>query len=133
MNFEVMLFLIFIFALLVIILISKRQSIREQIREDYQLDGFLDPHEYDFALTDHACERMAERLGIYDYEAMKKKASLAYRFGVSKRQADSKTAGELNRIEMKNENSVVLLYDGCIYIFSRDNVLITVYRFDEKY
>jgi len=52
----------------------------------------------------------------------------AYKFGKSARQVNQKTATRLRKIETKNENSVALLYDGWVYIFSKENVLITVYE-----
>lgn len=128
MNFEFILFLIFLFALVAVIIITKRQSRKDSARELYYEDGFFDPNKYRFALTDHARERMAERLGIYDYDEMNELAFKAYKFGKSARQVNQKTATRLRKIETKNENSVALLYDGWVYIFSKENVLITVYE-----
>lgn len=128
MTLEAFLFFAFLVALVAAIVVAKLQSRKDKAREVYWEDGFFDPNKYGFALTDHARERMAERLGIYDYDEMTELAFKAYKFGKSARQTDKKTAAELRRIEKKNGNSVVLLYDGYIYIFSKENVLITVYE-----
>ena len=112
LGLELVLFFVFLIVLVAVIIITKLQSRKDKVRELYWEDGFLDPKEYAFALTDHARERMAERFGIFDYDEMNELAFKAYKFGKSARQTDKITSAELRKIERKNENSVVLLYDG---------------------
>lgn len=91
-------------------------------------DGFYSLREHPVGLTTHARERLAERLGITDYDRANIQAFSAYRFGKSKRQVKQSSAYLLEESEKREENKVALLYGGYIYIFSRENVLITLYR-----
>lgn len=94
-------------------------------------DGFLSPDIYPIALTDHARMRIRERLGISDYQKMDAAVMDAYRFGKSKRQMKTTSAFLIDEIEQKHEKGIVLIYRNFIYIFSCENVLITVYRNDK--
>lgn len=93
-------------------------------------DGFYDPLSYPVALTTHARERFAERLGIYDDRKMYDMTFAAYAHGKSKRQIKKTSAYLVEEIEREHENSILLIYKSYIYVFSRDNVLITVYKND---
>lgn len=94
-------------------------------------DGFYSLREHPVELTTHARERLAERLGITDYDRANMQAFSAYRFGKSKRQIKQSSAYLLEELQKREENKVALLYGGYIYIFSRENVLITLYRNDK--
>lgn len=94
----------------------------------YSQDGFLNPWTNRIALTDHARQRMWERMGIDDYVKMDQLAIDAYCFGKSARQMMKSSAAMVRDIEERYENSVILVYHGFIFVFSRENVLITVYK-----
>ena len=94
-------------------------------------EGFNNPEVYPIVLSTHARERFCERLGIKDSQKMEMLAREAYRFGKSKRQIKKSSAFQVEEIENKYENSVVLIYQNVIYIFSCDNVLKTLYKNDK--
>ena len=94
-------------------------------------EGFLPPAYYPIGLTAHARERMMERLNIYDSDEMQLQAMKAYRFGKSKRQIRKTSGYQLDAIQSRHDNGVPLIYNNHIYIFSRENVLITVYWNDK--
>lgn len=110
--------------------VSKETKIKplSSSRENYSYDGFLSPKKYPVALTNHARERMEERLGLRSHERMDILAFDAYRYGKSARQLNRISAAQVRDIEAKHDNSVVLIYRNYIYVFSRENVLITVYK-----
>lgn len=93
-------------------------------------EGFLNPNIYQIALTDHARMRLSERLGIDNYSQMNKLAMDAYRYGKSKRQIKRTSAALVHDIEQSHDSSIVLIYKNYIYIFSCENVLITVFKND---
>ena len=93
-------------------------------------EGFCHISRHPVALTDHAIERLRERFGISDYRIMHQQVLLAYRYGKSKRQIKKTSAWVVEEIENKHNNSVVLIYKNFIYVFSKNNVLITVYKND---
>lgn len=93
-------------------------------------EGFYDPFVYPVALTTHARERFAERLGICDDRKMNDMTFDAYSYGKSKRQIKKTSAYLVEEIEREHENSILLIYRNYIYVFSRENVLITVYKND---
>jgi len=130
LNFEFWIFIAIIVVMLIVIAISKRESIKEKEKSIYDDDGFLNPETFPIALTDHARERMRERLGIKSEKKMEKLAHNAYKYGTSARLAGKTLSKEILRIQAKNENSVVLIYQGTVFIFSKENVLITVYKMD---
>jgi hypothetical protein len=94
-------------------------------------EGFYPPDAYPIAVTDHARLRLQERLGIKDPAQMEGAAAAAYRYGKSKRQIKKTSASLVDEIEQKHDNSAVLIYKNFIYVFSMENVLITVYRNDK--
>lgn len=97
----------------------------------FSADGFLDPRDNPVAVTDHARIRMQERMGIQNPDRMETLAFDAYRFGRSARQLPKASAAlvrdiEERHIEELQEKPIVLLYRNYVYIFSAENVLITV-------
>lgn len=94
----------------------------------YSADGFLDPRKYPLALTDHGRQRMAERLGISNHEEQYRQAFEAYQFGKSALQLPASAAARLTEKQSQYGHSVILLYRNQLYVFSPDNVLITVYQ-----
>ncbi len=94
-------------------------------------EGFYSPDEYPISITNHAHERMYERLGIRESQKRYAAALDAYRYGRSKRQIKKSSADLIEEIEQRHEDSVVLIHRNTIYIFSRDNVLKTVYKNDK--
>lgn len=93
-------------------------------------EGFYDPFVYPVALTTHARERFAERLGIYDDRKMNDMTFDAYSCGKSKRQLKQTSVYLVDEIERAHENGILLIHKNYIYVFSRENVLITVYKND---
>lgn len=94
----------------------------------YSADGFLNPHTHPIAITDHAYERVNERMGIESHSEIAELAKDAYRYGKSARQLNKTSAAQLRAKEQKHENTVMLIYKGHIFVFTEDNVLITVYK-----
>jgi len=93
-------------------------------------EGFEDPRLCPIALTDHAYLRISERLGIHDRTDMYEMAYDAYRYGKSKRQIMRTSAMAVEEIEQKHDGSIVLIFRNHIFVFSPENVLITVYKND---
>ena len=96
----------------------------------YSEEGFLDIHKNPLYLTNHARERMCERMGINDSHAMKELAFEAYQFGKSKLQLMKSERGIIEEKELEYENSVILIYRGYCYVFTENNGLKTVYKND---
>ena len=94
-------------------------------------DGFYNPRRYPVALTTHARERMEERLGLTDFRKMDAAAREAYQYGKSARQIKKSSAALVRDIEQRHDGKIVLIHRGYIYIFSQENVLITLYRNDK--
>ncbi len=95
------------------------------------IDGFYNPQYYPVAITNHARERIYERMPNYCCKNPDKLVFDAYCYGKSKRQVKKTSAGKMKEIEERYKNSVLLIYNGYLYVFSRDNVLITVYKNDQ--
>lgn len=81
-------------------------------------------------LTNHARERMHERMGIKDPHRMNELALEAYQFGKSKLQLMKSERGIIEEKEQKYGNSVILIYRGYCYVFTENNGLKTVYKND---
>lgn len=96
----------------------------------YSEDGFRNPQLYPISVTDHARERMIERMHIQNVQDVKKIAFDAYCYGRSKRQIKKSSTVMIEEIESRHKGCVLLVYSGYIYIFSDDNKLITVYKND---
>ena len=67
-------------------------------------------------------------MNVNDFEKMNELAYNAYCFGKSARQLKRTSAAQIREREEKYENSVVLIYRNYTYVFSSENVLITVYK-----
>lgn len=96
----------------------------------YSEDGFCNPQLYPIGVTDHAKERMIERMHIRNVQDVYKIAHDAYCYGRSKRQIKKSSTVMIEEIENRHNSSVLLVYRGYIFIFSDDNKLITVYKND---
>ena len=94
----------------------------------YSEDGFLNPWVYPIGVTKHARERIEERMIGREKRHPNALAYQAYCFGKSARQIKRSSAELVWDIQETHQNGVVLIYRGYVYIFSRDNQLITVYR-----
>lgn len=97
---------------------------------EFSEEGFRNPEIYPFSVSDHAKQRMAERVNITGF-SMLDLAFEAYCYGKSSRQLKKSSAIYVKEIEDKYDDSVVLIYRNYIYIFSTDNVLKTVYKNDK--
>ena len=95
---------------------------------DYSKDGFLNPERYPVAVTAHARERMRERLSGDENISALRQAREAYYYGRSKRQLMKTSAALLKDIESRHDDNIALIHKGYIYIFSKENVLITVFK-----
>ena len=96
----------------------------------YSEEGFLDIRENPLYLTNHARERMYERMGIKDSYRMNELAFEAYQFGKSKLQLMKSERGIIEDKEQKYGDSVILIYRGFCYVFTENNGLKTVYKND---
>ena len=96
----------------------------------YSEEGFLDIHKNPLYLTNHARERMCERMGINDANRMRELAFEAYQFGKSKLQLMKSERGIIEEKEQEYGDSVILIYRGYCYVFTENNGLKTVYKND---
>lgn len=94
----------------------------------YREDGFRNPQLYPIGVTNHARERMMERMHVQNVQDVNEIAFAAYCFGRSKRQIKKSSMAMIAEIESRHNGSVLLLYRGYVYVFSDDNKLITVYK-----
>ena len=81
-------------------------------------------------LTNHAKERIRERMGIVEPDKMKRLAFEAYQFGKSKLQIMKSERSIVEEKEQEYGNSVILIYRGYCYVFTENNGLKTVYKND---
>lgn len=95
---------------------------------NYGKDGFYNPRLYPIIVTTHAEQRMKERLPSKLVGDIDKLAYEAFCYGKSKRQIKRSSAMLIEEIENRYDGSVMLVYNGYIYVFSRDCKLITVYK-----
>ena len=98
------------------------------IKDRYSREGFLNPQIYPVTLTNHARERIYERYpnaGNLNADQLVKEA---YAYGKSSFQVMRTSSVFLKDIETRYENGTALLYNGYIFIFSEENVLITMYK-----
>lgn len=100
-------------------------------REKYNDDGFYDYRKFPIGITDHARERIRERMGITESKRVNDLVNEAYCYGKSARQIKKTSAMLVREIESREDNSIVLIYRSHIYIFTQDNTLKTVYRNDK--
>ena len=96
----------------------------------YSEEGFLDIRRNPLYLTNHARERMYERMDIRDSYRMEKLAFEAYQFGKSKLQLMKSERAIIEEKELEYGNSVILIYRGFCYVFTENNRLKTVYKND---
>jgi len=96
----------------------------------YSEEGFLNIRKNPLYLTNHARERMYERMGIKDSCRMYELAFEAYQFGKSKQQLMKSERGVIEDKEQKYGDSVILIYRGYCYVFTENNGLKTVYKND---
>ena len=96
----------------------------------YSEEGFLDIRKNPLYLTNHARERMYERMGIKDSYRMDELAFEAYQFGKSKLQLMKSERGIIEDKEQEYGDSVILIYRGFCYVFTENNGLKTVYKND---
>lgn len=98
------------------------------LHAQYSAEGFLDPRRYPVGVTQHGVQRMHERMPGNAHKTPLEVAREAYCFGKSARQIRTSSVYLVREIEEREGTGVVLIYHGYIYIFSRDNQLITVYK-----
>ena len=96
----------------------------------YSEEGFLDIRSNPLYLTNHARDRMRERMGIYESSKMDVLAFSAYQFGKSKLQLMKSERGIIEEKELEYGGSVILIYRGFCYVFTVNNGLKTVYKND---
>ncbi len=96
----------------------------------YSKEGFLDIRKNPLYLTNHARNRMKERMGICESYKMDKLAFEAYQFGKSKLQLMKSERGIIEEKEQEYGDSVILIYRGYCYVFTENNGLKTVYKND---
>ncbi len=101
---------------------------RSYIQDRYSREGFLNPQIYHVELTNHAKERIYERYPNGNNINADKLAQEAYAYGKRSYQIMKTSASVLREIENRYENGIALIYKGYIYIFSEENVLITMYK-----
>lgn len=94
----------------------------------WSAEGFFNPRYYPVGVTKHGAQRIHERMPDGMWKNPLEVAREAYCFGKSARQVKPSSAYLVREIEEREGTGVVLIYHGYIYIFSRDNQLITVYR-----
>ena len=96
----------------------------------YSEEGFLDIRKNPLYLTNHARERMYERMNIKESYRMDELAFEAYQFGKSKLQLMKSERGIIEDKEQEYGDSVILIYRGYCYVFTENNGLKTVYKND---
>lgn len=94
----------------------------------WSAEGFFNPRYYPVGVTKHGAQRIHERMPDGMWKNPLEVAREAYCFGKSARQVKPSSVYLVREIEEREGTGVVLIYHGYIYIFSRDNQLITVYR-----
>ena len=88
----------------------------------------MNPRIYPVALTNHDRERIYERYPNGRNVNADKLVQEAYAYGKSSFQVMKTSSIFLKDIENRYENGTALLYNGYIFIFSDENVLITMYK-----
>ncbi len=94
----------------------------------YSEEGFLDVRKNPINVTNHARERMYERMNISNKNKMESLAFEAYQFGKSKFQIMKSERAYIEEKELKYGDCVILIYRGYCYVFAPDNALKTVYK-----
>ena len=109
---------------------KNRKGQYNRIFDAYSEEGFYSISQFPIGVTNHARQRMIERMLLRNIDDVDELAYEAYCHGKSRRQVKKSSAGLIEEIENRYDNSIVLIYHGYIYIFSKENVLITVYKND---
>ena len=107
---------------------KNRKGQYNRIFDTYSEEGFYSISQYPMGVTNHARQRMIERMSLQNSRDVDKLAYEAYCYGKSRRQVKKSSVGLIKEIENRYDNSIVLIYHGYIYIFSIENLLITVYK-----
>lgn len=83
-------------------------------------------------MTNHASQRMAERLGVVGYKQTELMSN-AFKYGKTSDRAMGDLRVKLESAEQNyDEETIAKFYDNSIYIFTaEDNILKTVYPFDK--
>lgn len=89
----------------------------------YSEEGFLNIRTNPLYLTNHAKDRMRERIGINDINRMEQLTFEAYQFGKSKLQLMKSERGIIEEKEREYNDSVILIYRGYCYVFTENNGL----------
>ena len=127
------------FILLIFIVYSIKQSNYQNEDTNYHPQNYPPKQHnpvYDIntpILTNHARERMAERLNIYGIKQNELMQS-AFKYGKDTNRTNGDLKIELEKAERKyNEDSIAKFYQGSIFIFTKeDNILKTVYRYEQN-
>lgn len=98
------------------------------IKQTHNKEGFLNPQRYPISISPHARERIYERHPNGHSIDADKLVREVYSYGKSSHQIMKSSAAVLREIENHYENRIALIYNGYIYIFSEENVLITMYK-----
>ena len=101
---------------------------KSYIKNKYNREGFLNPQIYPIKLSNHAIERIHERYPNGENINADRLAQDAYAYGKSSFQVMRTSSVFLKDIETRYEHGIALLYNGYIFIFSEENVLITMYK-----
>jgi len=101
---------------------------KSYIKSRYNREGFLNPQIYPISITNHARERIYERVSNSRTVSADSLVREAYAYGKSSYQVMKTSSVFLKEIESRYENGTALLYNGYIFIFSEENVLITMYK-----
>lgn len=83
-------------------------------------------------MTNHASQRMAERLGVVGYKQTELMSN-AFKYGKTSDRAMGDLRVKLESAEQNyDEETIAKFYGNSIYIFTaEDNILKTVYPFDK--
>ena len=101
---------------------------KSYVQSEYNKEGFLNPRIYPIAVTNHARERIYERYPGGENVDADDLAREVYAYGKSSYQLMKTSAFTLREIESRYDNGIALIHKGYIYIFSEENVLITMYQ-----
>lgn len=88
----------------------------------------MNPQIYSIAVANHAEERIYERYPNGENLNTDKLVQEAYAYGKSSFHVTRTSSVFLKDIETRYENGTALLYNRYIFIFSEENVLITMYK-----
>lgn len=82
----------------------------------------------------HSIERIIERTGVKKEKNAKKKAKEAFQHGILHSEVSGDLLSYLNSIYLRHKKAKnIRLYEGSIYLFTKDKVLLTVYPIPPEY